>query len=198
MKNRYKLSYSLSVLEIAKAHKVIKEYSKNEVIKPYGVFSWFRKLCLIGFGFACFFALLIIFDLTVKIDEGSDILIRMKNMGYIVFILLGASFLILISVDELEKFVMKKNDNKERDDQNRLNNLKLNRFYIENAHKDGSSKIFWTFIKKTSRKNEFIFIQSHNNEYIVIPNRVLPSEEEIQQLYTFIQSQIEYHAQRKK
>ncbi|EPE6118006.1 MULTISPECIES: YcxB family protein [Enterobacteriaceae] len=51
--------------------------------------------------------------------------------------------------------------------------------------KIGSSRVFWNNIKKTYRKQGFLFIQTKENRCIIIPERVFKNEEETEKLYNF-------------
>ncbi|WP_309267043.1 YcxB family protein [Escherichia albertii] len=68
--------------------------------------------------------------------------------------------------------------------------LKINRSYIEQIMKIGSSRVFWNNIKKTYRKQRFLFIQTKENRCIIIPERVFKNEEETEKLYSFVKEQI--------
>lgn len=88
------------------------------------------------------------------------------------------------------KKVMKSNYSSEIRDQELMLRLKINRSYIEQIMKIGSSRVFWNNIKKTYRKQGFLFIQTKENRCIIIPERVFKNEEETEKSYGFVKEQI--------
>ncbi|WP_341870622.1 YcxB family protein [Escherichia albertii] len=88
------------------------------------------------------------------------------------------------------KNVMRSNYSSEIRDPELILRLKINRSYIEQIMKIGSSRVFWNNIKKTYRKQRFLFIQTKENRCIIIPERVFKNEEETEKLYSFVKEQI--------
>lgn len=88
------------------------------------------------------------------------------------------------------KNVMRSNYSSEIRDPELILRLKINRSYIEQIMKIGSSRVFWNNIKKTYRKQRFLFIQTKENRCIIIPERVFKNEEETEKLYGFVKEQI--------
>ncbi|MBD2795715.1 YcxB family protein [Xenorhabdus sp. 18] len=191
MKSRYNIRYSLSALELSAIIKSLKEHRKIEIMKPYGIFIKMWQICFIGAGIAAFILFLNAIILSLKVDDISDVIIRLKNMNIGAFILLAASLVGAGVTEKLEQFIMKK---KEHYNQEYVRHIKINRHYIENIQLFGSTKVFWSFIKKAYINKEFMFIQTNDNEYIVFPARSLASEEEFQQLFMFITEQINNHS----
>ncbi|BEG46657.1 YcxB family protein [Klebsiella pneumoniae] len=85
---------------------------------------------------------------------------------------------------------MRSNHSSEIKDQELMLRLKINRSYIEQVMKIGSSRVFWNNIKKTYRKQGFLFIQTKENRCIIIPERVFKNEEETEKLYNFVKEKI--------
>ncbi|WP_309243263.1 YcxB family protein [Escherichia coli] len=86
------------------------------------------------------------------------------------------------------KKIMRSNHSSEIKDQELMLRLKINRSYIEQVMKIGSSRFFWNNIKKTYRKQGFLFIQTKENRCIIIPERVFKNEEETEKLYNFVKT----------
>lgn len=195
MKSRYDIHYSLSVLELSRITKSINESRKIEAVKPYRMFINMRKLYFATAGIAIFLLFLSAVTLIFKTDNDvNNVITRLRNANIFSFILLGASLAMLSITEKLEQFFMKKNEGKEQNSQENIRHLKINRYYLEEIGKFGSSKIFWSFIKRAYINKEFMFIQTYDNTYLVFPARALTSEEEFQQLFIFITGQIHNHS----
>ncbi|HFU3298611.1 TPA: YcxB family protein [Escherichia coli] len=188
--NRYSINFTLSVLEKTEASKLIKEHEKQENIEPYGYILIIKKAALLVLSFAALFDFIILFGLIALAPKAPDYVERAKFLSIITFTLIAIFIGLLYTYDYLMKKVMRSNHSSEIRDQELMLRLKINRSYIEQIMKIGSSRVFWDNIKKTYRKQGFLFIQTKENRCIIIPERVLKNEEETEKLYSFVKEQI--------
>lgn len=188
--NRYSINFTLSVLEKTEASKLIKEHEKQENIEPYGYILIIKKAALLVLSFAALFDFIILFGLIALAPKDPDYVERAKFLSIITFTLIAIFIGLLYTYDYLMKKVMRSNHSSEIRDQELMLRLKINRSYIEQIMKIGSSRVFWDNIKKTYRKQGFLFIQTKENRCIIIPERVLKNEEETEKLYSFVKEQI--------
>ncbi|MBS7784725.1 YcxB family protein, partial [Providencia stuartii] len=54
-------------------------------------------------------------------------------------------------------------------------------------------KVLWPRVNKVDVQEDLIFVHVGDNGFIIFPTRVFSSQEEFQQLYSFIKKQIERH-----
>lgn len=188
--NRYSINFTLSVLEKTEASKLIKEYEKQEYIEPYNYILLIKKTALLVLAFAALFDFIILFCLIALAPKDPDYVERAKFLSILTFTLIAIFIGLLYIYDYLIKKVMRTSHSSEIQDQELMLRLKINRSYIEQIMKVGSSRVFWNNIKKTYRKKGFLFIQTKENRYIIIPERVLKNEEETEKLYIFVKEQI--------
>ncbi|HAP0005737.1 TPA: YcxB family protein [Escherichia coli] len=188
--NRYSINFTLSVLEKTEASKLIKEYEKQEYIEPYNYILLIKKTALLVLAFAALFDFIILFGLIALAPKDPDYVERAKFLSILTFTLIAIFIGLLYIYDYLMKKVMRTSHSSEIQDQELMLRLKINRSYIEQIMKVGSSRVFWNNIKKTYRKKGFLFIQTKENRYIIIPERVLKNEEETEKLYIFVKEQI--------
>lgn len=188
--NRYSINFTLSVLEKTEASKLIKEYKKQEYIEPYDYILLIKKAALLVLAFAALLDFIILFGLIVLAPKAPDYVERAKFLSILTFTLIAIFIGLLYIYDYLMKKVMRTSHSSEIQDQELMLRLKINRSYIEQIMKVGSSRVFWNNIKKTYRKKGFLFIQTKENRYIIIPERVLKNEEETEKLYIFVKEQI--------
>ncbi|HAU9387268.1 TPA: YcxB family protein [Escherichia coli] len=189
--NRYSINFTLSVLEKTEASKLIKEYEKQEYIEHYNYILLIKKTALLVLAFAALFNFIILFGLIALAPKDPDYVERAKFLSILTFTLIAIFIGLLYIYDYLMKKVMRTSHSSEIQDQELMLRLKINRSYIEQIMKVGSSRVFWNNIKKTYRKKGFLFIQTKENRYIIIPERVLKNEEETEKLYIFVKEQIE-------
>ncbi|HAG7956857.1 TPA: YcxB family protein [Escherichia coli] len=188
--NRYSINFTLSVLEKTEASKLIKEHEKQENIEPYGYILLIKKAALLVLSFAALFDFIILFGLIALAPKDPDYVERAKFLSIITFTLIAISIGLLYIYNYLMKNVMRSNYSSEIRDPELILRLKINRSYIEQIMKIGSSRVFWNNIKKTYRKQGFLFIQTKENRCIIIPERVFKNEEETEKLYSFVKEQI--------
>ncbi|HAN9997867.1 TPA: YcxB family protein [Escherichia coli] len=188
--NRYSINFTLSVLEKTEASKLIKEHEKQEHIEPYSYILIIKKAALLVLSFAALFDFIILFGLIALAPKDPDYVERAKFLSIITFTLIAIFIGLLYTYDYLIKKVMRSNHSSEIRDQELMLRLKINRSYIEQIMKIGSSRVFWNNIKKTYRKQGFLFIQTKENRCIIIPERVFKNEEETEKLYSFVKEQI--------
>lgn len=188
--NRYSINFTLSVLEKTEASKLIKEHEKQENIEPYGYILLIKKAALLVLSFAALFDFIILFGLIALAPKNPDYVERAKFLSIITFTLIAISIGLLYIYNYLMKNVMRSNYSSEIRDPELILRLKINRSYIEQIMKIGSSRVFWNNIKKTYRKQGFLFIQTKENRCIIIPERVFKNEEETEKLYSFVKEQI--------
>ncbi|HHL9236703.1 TPA: YcxB family protein [Escherichia coli] len=188
--NRYSINFTLSVLEKTEASKLIKEHEKQEHIEPYGYILLIKKAALLVLSFAALFDFIILFGLIALAPKDPDYVERAKFLSIITFTLIAISIGLLYIYNYLMKNVMRSNYSSEIRDPELILRLKINRSYIEQIMKIGSSRVFWNNIKKTYRKQGFLFIQTKENRCIIIPERVFKNEEETEKLYSFVKEQI--------
>lgn len=122
--------------------------------------------------------------------KAPDYVERAKFLSILTFTLIAIFIGLLYIYDYLMKKIMRSNHSSEIKDQELMLRLKINRSYIEQVMKIGSSRVFWNNIKKTYRKQGFLFIQTKGNRCIIIPERVFKNEEETEKLYNFVKEQI--------
>lgn len=188
--NRYSINFTLSVLEKTEASKLIKEHEKQENIEPYGYILLIKKAALLVLSFAALFDFIILFGLIALAPKNPDYVERAKFLSIITFTLIAISIGLLYIYNYLMKNVMRSNYSSEIRDPELILRLKINRSYIEQIMKIGSSRVFWNNIKKTYRKQGFLFIQTKENRCIIIPERVFKNGEETEKLYNFVKEQI--------
>ena len=85
---------------------------------------------------------------------------------------------------------MQKQQRVGQEDQEPLQKVKLNRFFVETITPNASGKIYWRNVKDSYRKNGFIFIHMKNDNCVVIPERVFASASEAAEVFDFINEQI--------
>lgn len=122
--------------------------------------------------------------------KAPDYVERAKFLSILTFTLIAIFIGLLYIYDYLMKKIMRSNHSSEIKDQELMLRLKINRSYIEQVMKIGSSRVFWNNIKKTYRKQGFMFIQIKENRCIIIPERVFKNEEETEKLYNFVKEKI--------
>lgn len=188
--NRYSINFTLSVLEKTEASKLIKEHEKQEHIEPYGYILLIKKAALLVLSFAALFDFIILFGLIALAPKDPGYVERAKFLSIITFTLIAIFIGLLYIYDYLMKKVMRTNYLSEIRDFELMLRLKINRSYIEQIMKIGSSKVFWNNIKKTYREKGFLFIQTKENRCIIIPERVFKNGEETEKLYNFVKEQI--------
>ncbi|EFM1891263.1 YcxB family protein [Escherichia coli] len=188
--NRYSINFTLSVLEKTEASKLIKEHEKQEHIEPYGYILLIKKAALLVLSFAALFDFIILFGLIALAPKDPGYVEREKFLSIITFTLIAIFIGLLYIYDYLMKKVMRTNYLSEIRDSELMLRLKINRSYIEQIMKIGSSKVFWNNIKKTYREKGFLFIQTKENRCIIIPERVFKNGEETEKLYNFVKEQI--------
>ncbi|MGX4050206.1 YcxB family protein [Escherichia coli] len=188
--DRYSINFTLSVLEKTEASKFIKEHEKQENIEPYGYILLIKKAALLVLSFAALFDFIILFGLITLAPKAPDYVERAKFLSILTFTLIAIFIGLLYIYDYLMKKIMRSNHSSEIKDQELMLRLKINRSYIEQVMKIGSSRVFWNNIKKTYRKQGFLFIQTKENRCIIIPERVFKNEEETEKLYNFVKEKI--------
>lgn len=188
--NRYSINFTLSVLEKTEASKLIKEHEKQEHIEPYGYILLIKKAALLVLSFAALFDFIILFGLIALAPKDPGYVEGAKFLSIITFTLIAIFIGLLYIYDYLMKKVMRTNYLSEIRDSELMLRLKINRSYIEQIMKIGSSKVFWNNIKKTYREKGFLFIQTKENRCIIIPERVFKNGEETEKLYNFVKEQI--------
>ncbi|EBD0388403.1 YcxB family protein [Salmonella enterica] len=191
--SRYNINYTLSVFEKTEAGKLIKEREKHEFIKPYGIIHILKKSAFIALLFAAITNLIILLSLIFLTENDPGFLERAKYLAITTFVVLTISIGLFYFYDFFMKKTMRNNHSSEINDTELIILLKINRSYIEQIMRIGSSKYFWNYIKKTYRKEGYIFIQSKDNGCIVIPERIFKHESEINKLHEFIKEQVLLH-----
>lgn len=118
---------------------------------------------------------------------------RLQRMSgtALAFIVIAVMALLLSSV--LEKYFMKKYEHKEQNDETYIRHIKINRYFIEFIQDNSMYKVLWPRVNKVDVQEDLIFVQVGDNDFIIFPTRVFSSQEEFQQLYSFIKKQIERH-----
>lgn len=192
-KNRFILNYSLSVLERNKATKLIKEYKKLEFTKPYEILYEMSMLSIYFLGLAFLLSIvylaLFVFH-TDNMESLPEATTRLIKTGLISSTLVILCILLFLIKTKLETFIINKRDPIEKESKELSLNLRINRLYIEQIRTNGSYKVYWSFIKKAYKKREFIFIQTQENDHIVIPIRVFITAEEFAIFYSFVQERM--------
>ncbi|EGB39677.1 YcxB family protein [Escherichia coli] len=153
--NRYSINFTLSVLEKTEASKLIKEQEKQEHIEPYGYILLIKKAALLVLSFAALFDFIILFGLIALAPKDPDYVERAKFLSIITFTLIAIFIGLLYIYDYLMKKVMRTNYLSEIRDSELMLRLKINRSYIEQIMKIGSSKVFWNNIKKHTVRKDF-------------------------------------------
>ncbi|EHA9866070.1 YcxB family protein, partial [Salmonella enterica subsp. enterica serovar Newport] len=141
--NRYSINFTLSVLEKTEASKLIKEHEKQEHIEPYSYILLIKKAALLVLSFAALFDFIILFGLIALAPKDPDYVERAKFLSIITFTLIAIFIGLLYIYDYLMKKVMRTNYLSEIRDSELMLRLKINRSYIEQIMKIGSSKVFW-------------------------------------------------------
>lgn len=118
---------------------------------------------------------------------------RLQRMSgtALAFIVIAVMALLLSSV--LEKYFMKKYEHKEQNDETYIRHIKINRYFIESIQDNSMYKVLWPRVNKVDVQEDLVFVQVGDNDFIIFPTRVFSSQEEFQQLYSFIKKQIERH-----
>lgn len=189
-KSRYSVNFTLSVFEKTEAGKLIKEREINEYIKPYGSLVFIKKTGLIILAFTALTNLILLLGLIFIAPDSPGFMERTRYFSVTILVLVSIVFGLLFIYDFLMKKIMKENNASEKCDDELEMKIKINRSYIEQIMRVGSCKCSWNIIKKTYRKNGYIFIQREDNRCIVIPERVFESQLEIEKLYGFVKEQI--------
>ncbi|EQA6337297.1 YcxB family protein, partial [Providencia stuartii] len=137
-----------------------------------------------------FFAIALLLLLSTEIDPSMARLQRMSGTA-LAFIVTAVMALLLSSV--LEKYFMKKYEHKEQNDETYIRHIKINRYFIESIQDNSMYKVLWPRVNKVDVQEDLVFVQVGDNDFIIFPTRVFSSQEEFQQLYSFIKKQIERH-----
>lgn len=192
MKDRYDIKFSLSISEIRKIQKYIKANKVISVAKPYHWVLNIANLSLYSLviGLLFFFAIALLLLLSTEIDPSMASLQRMSGTA-LAFIVIAVMALLLSSV--LEKYFMKKYEHKEQNDETYIRHIKINRYFIEFIQDNSMYKVLWPRVNKVDVQEDLIFVHVGDNDFIIFPTRVFSSQEEFQQLYSFIKKQIERH-----
>ncbi len=188
-KNRVVVDYSLSVLERTKASKLINDY-KKEYLKPYGYISLIQKAAVSILAVAVLFNLITLIQLSLKTAPDGDFMARTRMFSIALLVLFGVALALLKLYDVMMNNVMQKQQRVEQEDEESLQKVKLNRFFIENITPTASGKIYWKNVKDSYRKGGFIFIHMKNDNCVVIPERIFSSASEAAGVFDFINVQI--------
>lgn len=188
-KNRIAVDYSLSVLERSKASKLINEY-KKEYIKPYDYIFVIKKVAVYIFVLAALFNIILLITLILKESPDGYFFERTKVLSIILLSLFGIALGLFKIYDVVINKVMIKQENIEQEDEETLQKVKLNRYFIENITNTASGKTYWKNIKDSYKKEGFIFIHMKNDQCIVIPERIFSSESEVAEVFDFIKLKI--------
>ncbi|MDV5225246.1 YcxB family protein [Providencia rettgeri] len=191
MKSRYQIQFSASRLEAEKIRKLIQQPATTIIDKekmPYRLFTklWnlFSIVSIVLGG-----ALLIIgYEAYSKLDEFSGL----KNIGFLCFCGLLISLICLYITFRIEQGYIRKNEEKEQSNPDRLVKVKINRKYIDSITKETLVRMFWSNIEECYIEEEYMFIFAFGGEGTVIPARVL-SEGEFKELHQFVMEQIASH-----
>lgn len=188
--SRFTLDFSLSVLERAKASKLIKEHEKKETIQPYDSIFYIRKAAISALIIAVAIIFIMLITLTVRQNVDVPFMERMRLFSILSLCLIGVSAILFRTHDYIFNKITAKNNKKEQEDKNTSVKLKINRYYIEYIQENVSIKTYWSYIGNTYRKGGFIFIQAQNNRYLVIPERIFENNNDINKLYEYLKEQI--------
>jgi len=188
-KNRIVVDYSLSVLERTKAGKLIHDH-KKEYLKPYGYISLIQKAAVSVLAVTVIFNVITLLQLSLRTTLDSDFLARIKMFSIALLVLFGVALALFKLYDVMMNNVMQKQQQVEQEDEETLQKVKLNRFFIENITPTASGKIYWKNVKDSYRKGGFIFIHMKNDNCVVIPERVFASASEAAEVFDFITLQI--------
>ena len=186
------MDYSLSVLERTKASKLIHDH-KKEYRKPYGYISLIQKAAVSILAIAVLFNVITLLQLSLRTTLDSDFLARTKMFSIALLVLFGVALALFKLYDVMMDNVMQKQHRVEQEDEETLQKVKLNRFFIENITHTASGKIYWKNVKESYRKDGFIFIHMKNDNCVVIPERVFASASEAAEVFDFINAQIAQH-----
>lgn len=188
-KNRIVVDYSLSVLERDKASKLIREYEK-EHIKPYDSILFIKKAGVYVFAFAAIFNIIALVQPILDTSPGRSFFDADKILNIIVLSLFGFALILFEVYDVVINRAMKRRARLEQEDDESIQKVKLNRFFIESITNTASGKAYWKNIKNSYRKEGFIFIHMMNDRCVIIPERIFPSENEIAEVFGFIRTQM--------
>lgn len=185
-KNRIVVDYSLSVLERTQAGKLIHDH-KKAYLKPYGYISLIQKAAVSILAIAVLFNVITLLQLSLRTTLDSDFLARTKMFSIALLVLFGVALALFKLYDVMINNVMQKQQQVE---QEILQKVKLNRFFVETITPNASGKIYWKNVKDSYRENGFIFIHMKNDNCVVIPERVFASASEAAEVFDFITMQI--------
>ncbi|KFC05539.1 aminopeptidase N [Trabulsiella guamensis ATCC 49490] len=187
---RFTLDFSLSVLERAKAGKLIKEHEKKETIQPYDSVFYIRKAAISALIIAVAIIFIMLITLTVHQNVDVPFMERTRVFSILSLCLIGISAILFRTHDYIFNKITEKNNKKEQEDKNASVKLKINRYYIEYIQENVSIKTYWSYIGNIYRKGGFIFIQARNNRCLVIPERIFENKNDINKLYEYLKEQI--------
>lgn len=193
MKDRYEVKFSLSISEIRKIQKQIKEYQRIEIAKPYQWVLYLAKIGLYSLSIGGLFIIFIVLSLLMLSTDIDPEIARLQRMSWFGLALVVVALFAFFLSQKLENYFMKKYENKEQNDETYLRHIKINRYFIEFIQDNSSYKVFWPRVKKVKRDNELIFVQTSDNDFIIFPIRAVSSIEEFNQLYQFMSTQIKHH-----
>lgn len=188
-KNRIVVDYSLSALERTKAGKLINDH-KKEQLKPYGSLFLIHKAAVFVLAVAALFNFITLLQLSLQTAPDGDFLARTKMFSIALLVLFGVALALFKLYDVVMNKVMQKQQQAEQEDEETLQKVKLNRFFIENITNTASVKIYWEKVKESYRKGGFIFIHMRSDNCVVIPERVFASANEAAEVFDFINAQI--------
>lgn len=191
-KNRLTIDYSLSVLERTTASKLIRDYEK-EFIKPYKSVFIISKAALYIFAFAALFNLLVLVKLIMATPPEGSVFERLRLISIIVLCLFGIALILFKIYEAVNDRIMRKHETAEQEDHEMQQKVKLNRYFLEIITNTGSGKTYWKDIKASYRKKGFIFIHMLNDRCVIIPERIFSSENEIVDVFNFIESQMAHN-----
>lgn len=188
-KNRIVVDYSLSALERTNAGKLINDH-KKEHLKPYGSLFLIHKAAVSVLAVAALFNFITLLQLSLQTAPDGDFLARAKMFSIALLVLFGVALALFKLYDVVMNRVMQKQQQVEQEDEETLQKVKLNRFFIENITNTASVKIYWEKVKESYRKGGFIFIHMRSDNCVVIPERVFASANEAADVFDFINAQI--------
>ncbi|MED7793111.1 YcxB family protein [Klebsiella aerogenes] len=191
-KNRISIRFTMSVLERTEAAKSIKTY-KKEMIKPYEYIDYIKNTGLIVLLFAVLTTLLQLLDPFTFSSSDVAHMEKQRVLSLIAFGLFALAIGTLYIYDAVMTRVAKKRDAAEQADDELLQVIKLNRFFVENISAVSIGRVYWRNVKTSYRRDGFIFIHLLNDSCLVIPDRALESEEEAVEITEFIRTQIATH-----
>ncbi|QGU13001.1 YcxB family protein [Leclercia sp. J807] len=129
-------------------------------------------------------------QLSLQTAPDGDFLARAKMFSIALFVLFGVALALFKLYDVVMNKVMQKQQQAEQEDEETLQKVKLNRFFIENITNTASVKIYWEKVKESYRKGGFIFIHMRSDNCVVIPERVFASANEAAEVFDFINAQL--------